>query len=207
MLAHTTHTIEPKHIQCCHCCNKCYPNLDIEPGKCAICPLFGRECNYGLEAETDPLVLSQVSNVSKGQPIRPHSHNNPSIIRKSTNEPSSTVQSRIQPQVIQTQGQILQPIQFYIPVVPLQVVHTPSIRGSQVYMPVLEMMRPRLASSTMVPSDPQIPYRSQVREVSDVRNPEAPSPEKPNKVKISLFSKKSSQDSPIKIISGSAQEI
>lgn len=162
--------------------------MDVEPGRCIICPVFGRDCNYGLECETDPLVLSQTTSMSKKHQTRPHSQHNPNPMRQIQQPPH---QSRLQHQgnfagssaqpYNQQYGHAMPNQPYYIPVIPLmQMIPTESLQGSQVYinmqMPVLEMMRPRLANSTMVPSETFIPYRSQVNDLNNARNPEAPSP-------------------------------
>lgn len=65
MKTHATHNIGPKHVQCCECCRKCFPNLEVEPGKCAICPIFGRQCDYGLKTETNLQQQSQMTRPDK----------------------------------------------------------------------------------------------------------------------------------------------
>lgn len=215
MQACTHKSTDPKAINCCHCCDKCFPSLEVEPGKCAICPIFGRECNYGLEPETDNLVLSQLSRSSleKNMRTRPHSQYTTTQKKAAVHLPGDLINSRLQPRNSAVGVLNVSQVSYCIPVIPVQMVQAQPLAGSQVFfnmqLPVLEMMQPKLASSTMmIPSETHIHSKSQVHESRSIHNPERSSPIKNSKLKLSLVStKKGSEASPLRKIESSMQEI
>lgn len=189
--------VDHEHLPCCHCCVRCHPPLNVEEGKCAICPVFGRVCTYGLAPDEDHMILSRTSNVH-GK-ANPETRSNSSQKQQPARDPQyfrPGSEHRLNRSVVHSVGGH----QLYVPMIPLvHMIPVHSLQGSQVYMqvPFASMMAPKLAQSTMMPTEAVL--------VSDQQLPQNPeSPEKKTKLKLSLVTtRRTLNESPMKKISSS----
>jgi hypothetical protein len=143
------------------------------------------------------MLLSHSTNVTSRaipRPVSMDTRKSTIIHTQSPHKPSSRMENRHSMVMASYVPQMM-----YIPVIPVQMVPVESYHRNQPYMPLpmFDMLTPRLAYSTMIPSENVIRSEKQI-----TLNPEYASPEKSNKLKISLVSNRgASVDSPIKAVS------